>query len=87
MLKPVNFVAGLAVISIAGEFPVIAPAALPVKASALILNPSTVTVAVGIAPTEASKEYSLIKPLPIATTVFVPAGGVEDVVPTTSSPS
>ena len=82
-----NLVAGLAVISIAGEVPVITPFALPVRASALILKASTVTLAVGIAPTEASKLYSLINPLPIPTIVFEFAGVVEVGVPTTSSPS
>ena len=71
----------------AGENPVITPFESPVRASALILKASTVTLAVGMAPTEASKLYSLINPLPIPTTVFVLAGVVEEVVPTTSSPS
>jgi len=74
-------------ISIAGEAPVIPPSALPVPASALILKPSTVTVAVGIAPTAASNEYSLINPFPIPTTVLLFAGGREVAEPATSSPS
>ena len=69
--------------SIAGLFPVIevifaptsdptgAPANVTVVTVALasdfILKASTVILAVGIAPTEASKPYSLINPLPIAT--------------------
>ena len=52
-------------------------------ASDFILKASTVTLAVGIAPTEASKLYSLINPLPIPTIEVVPAKLPE----TTSSPS
>ena len=81
---PSNLTAGLETISIAGEVPVILPLADPTKASALILKASTVTLAVGIAPTEASKLYSLINPLPIPTIVFEAIGVVDEIEPTTS---
>ena len=84
--------------SIAGLVPVIevifaptTPAGAPADvtvvtialASDFILKASTVILAVGIAPTEASKLYSLINPLPIET---IEELGVK-FPPTTSSPS